>query len=242
MNMKISGSGSIPAGEYKDVSISGNGKLYGSVKCENFYSSGSSHGENIECSERFAVSGSSSFSGTVSADYLGISGSFACGEIISSGKVEISGSAKCKKNVKCDVLDVAGSIKTGGDIEAEQARINGVINCSGLLNAESVRIRIEERGMTIGSIGGSLISVTRQNRRKFFENMPLFSLLFKKANGNVTVENSIDGDEIELESVICPRVTGRVVKIGAGCGIGLVQYEEEIKISPDAKVEKMEKV
>ena len=241
MNMNISGSGSIPAGEYKEISISGSGKLHGFIRCENFGTSGSSAGESIECIECFQVSGSSSFSGSISAEFVGVSGSLSCGEIDAEGEVEISGSAKCGKNIKCDILSVSGSIKVGGGVEAEKVKIKGVIDCAGLLNSDIIEIKFD-RGMNIGSIGGCKIRITRENRRKFAEKLPIISAFVKKVKDNVCVETFVEGDEIALECVTCPRVTGRVVSIGAGCEIDLVQYEEAVEISEDAKVGRTEKI
>lgn len=242
MNMHISGSGNIPAGEYEKVSVSGSARLHGHVRCNSFATSGSSAGESIECSENFKVSGSSSFSGNVSAGYIGISGSFFCGgELFSKGKFVCSGGAKCEKSIKCDELSVSGSIKVGEDVEAEKIKIDGIINCSGLLNAEEVEIKFD-KGMDIGSIGGSKIIIIKEPKRKFGERLPLLFSLVKKINGNVCVEGSIEGDEIALEAVSCPRVTGRVVAVGAGCDIDLVQYSDQIEVSPDAKVGKTEKI
>ena len=242
MNMHISGSGNIPAGEYEKVSVSGSARLHGLVRCNSFATSGSSAGESIECSENFKISGSSAFSGNVSAGYIGISGSFSCGgELVSSGKIICSGGAKCEKSIKCDELAVSGSIKVGEDVEAEKIKIDGIINCSGLLNAEDVEIKFD-KGMDIGSIGGSKIIIIKEPKRKLGERLPLLSSLVKKINGNVHVECSIEGDEIALEAVTCPRVTGRVVAVGAGCDIDLVQYSDQIEISPDARVGKTEKI
>ena len=242
MNMHISGSGNIPAGEYEKVSVSGSARLHGLVRCNNFSTSGSSAGESIECYESFKISGSSAFSGNVSAGYIGISGSFSCGgELISSRKIICSGGAKCEKSIKCDELSVSGSIKVGLDVEAEKIKIDGVIDCKGLLNAEDVEIKFD-KGMDIGSIGGSKIIIIKEPKRKFGERLPLLSSLVKKINGNVHVEGSIEGDEIALEAVTCPRVTGRVVAVGAGCDIDLVQYSDQIEVSPDARVGKTEKI
>ena len=241
MNMTISGSGNIPAGEYKNVSISGSGRLQGLVKCESFYTAGSSQGEDIECAECFEVSGSSSFSGGIAAEFVGVSGSLSCGSISSEGEVEISGSASCGENIECDILSVYGLINVEGSVKAERARVNGVINCKGTLNAEIIDIRLE-RKMDIGDIRGCKISIITQKIKKFGENLPIISRFIKKINGKVCVKGSIEGDEITLENVICPTVEGRIVKIGAGCEIGLVQYGEEIEISDDARVERVEKL
>ena len=178
----------------------------------------------------------------MSAGYIGISGSFSCGgELVSNGKIICSGGAKCEKSIKCDELAVSGSIKIGEDVEAEKIKIDGIINCSGLLNAEDIEIKFD-KGMDIGSIGGSKIIIIKEPKRKFGERLPLLSSLVKKINGNVHVEGSIEGDEIALEAVTCPRVTGRVVAVGAGCDIDLVQYSDQIEISPDANVGKTEKI
>ena len=56
------------------------------------------------------------------------------------------------------------------------------------------------------------------------------------------MKNSVEGDDIALEGVTAPRVSGRVVAIGEGCEIDLVQYSEQVEISPEAKVGRTEKI
>ena len=241
MDMRISGSGKVPAGEYNHVSVSGSGSLVGVVRCVSFSSSGASHGESIECSDTFKVSGASSFSGTVKANYVGASGSFSCGDLVADEKLSVSGSAKCKGNVKGNLLSIAGALQVKGDVEGEKVKVDGVLNCGGLLNAEDIEIKYE-RGMEIGSIGGSKIVIFPKNASKPIARLPLFSALAKRAGGGVSVATSIEGDEIALEGVTCPRVTGRIVAIECGCNIDLVQYSETVEISPDAKVGRTEKI
>ena len=80
---------------------------------------------------------------------------------------------------------------------------------------------------------------------KIINRLPLFSHLanaINATNQSVAVSSSIEGDEIAIECVECPRVTGRVVAIGKGCNIELVQYSETIEISDEAKVGMTEKV
>lgn len=242
MDMSISGSGKIPAGEYEKVSVSGSGHLYGKVRCLSFSTSGSSDGESVECAESFKVSGSASFSGDVKAKSISVSGSLSCGGVIKADeKISCSGSAKCKNDLKCNQLSVSGMLTVGGDIEAEKVTVDGVVNCDGLLNAESIEIKFD-RGMNIGSIGGSKIVVFPKNSIKSLKKLPLFSFLVKSASTDVNVSSSIEGDEIALEGVVCPRVTGRVVAIEKGCNIELVQYSEAVEISPEATVGSTEKI
>ena len=242
IDMRISGSGNIPSGEYNKISVSGSGSLYGKVRCVSFSSSGSSRGEHIECTESFKVSGSSHFSGNIEAADIKASGSLNCdGELIASDSLSVSGSTKCGKSIKCERLSVSGVLKVAGDIESETVNVAGVLNCAGLLNAESIEIKFD-KGMSIGSIGGSKIVIVSEKAIKASKRLPLFSSLVKSATNGVNVNSSIEGDEVALEYVTCPRVTGRAVAIGEGCNIDLVQYSEDVEISPDAKVGKTEKI
>lgn len=241
-SMHISGSGTIPAGEYDKVSISGSGRLSGRVRCSSFSTSGSSKGESIECSEDFKVSGSAHFSESIKASKIKASGSLSCdGELCADKEISCSGSTKCKKSVKSDQISIAGAMSVGGDVEAESVKVSGIINCGGLLNAEDIEIKFD-RGMEIGSIGGSKIVILSERSNKIPKWLPLFSSIAKSNARTVSVATSIEGDEIALECVTCPRVTGRIVAIGQGCDIDLVQYGEQIEISPDAKVGRSEKI
>ena len=242
MDMKISGSGKIPAGEYQQVSTHGSGRLFGLVRCTTFHASGSTKGEQLECAEMLRASGSTSFSGDVKAGDAAISGSFSCGgRFFSDGEIRTSGSTKCKGLVKCDTLSISGTLTAGGDVEAEAVTVRGCINCTGLINAEQVDIRFGN-GMKIGSVGGSRIAILSRKISGFFKSLPLISRLSKTSFTCVIVANVIEGDVVELEHVTCPRVTGRTVSIGRGCYIDLVQYSGEIKIARGAKVGKVEKI
>ena len=239
IDMHIAGSGNIPSGEYRKISVSGSGRLIGKVRCVSFSAAGSSKGEDIECAESFKMSGSSGFSGNVEAKNIKISGSFGCGgELIAKENLSASGSIKCEKSIKCEQLTAAGALKVE-DIEAERVKVSGTVNCVGLINAESIEIKFE-RGINIGSIGGSKIVIAAKKRIKFLKRLPFFSSLKKAVC--VNVNSSVEGDEVSLEYVTCPRVTGRDVTIGRGCNIDLVQYSENIEISPKAKVGKAEKI
>jgi len=243
MDMKISGSGVIGAGEYEDIRISGSGKMEGFVRCKNFSVSGAAHSdERIECSEEFHVSGSCSVEGGIKAGNLTVSGAFSCGKDISlSGDAKCSGSINCSGSFKGGYIDIAGKADIDGDMEGEQVKVSGKVNCGGLLNAEEVSIGFVS-GMEIGSIGGSRINIYRGGGRKISRLPLLSSLLSAVSSDKICVKNSVEGDEIALENVHTPRVSGRIVAIGEGCEIDLVQYTEQIEVSPNAKVGKVEKV
>lgn len=240
MDMKISGSGTIPAGEYENIKISGSGDLEGTVKCTSLHVSGSADANTVVCTGEIHISGACDFDGDITTKNLHVSGAANCDKsITATGCVHLSGGCNVDGNVKCGTLDAHGGVNVDGDIEAETASVRGSITCGGLLNAESLEIDTKD-GCVIGSIGGSKI-VIRYTRRKFFRNLVTIHAGDKIVRG-VEVEQSIEGDEIDIEHVTCPRVSGRTVKVGEGCEIEILQYSESYEIHDKAKVGKIEKI
>ncbi len=235
MDMQISGSGNIPAGEYENIRISGSGRLCGHVKCNSLRVSGSTHGESIACSQEIRISGSAHVENDVHAANLHVSGSLYCGgNLTVQNDIGFSGGAHCEKNIKCGTLYVSGGITAKANIEAETATINGGISCDGLLNAEQIEIKLEGVGKSsIGSIGCSRLSVEKRKIKKLFG---------RRKKGTLEVKNDIEGDEIYVEYVTCPRVSGRTVKVGKNCEIKLLQYGESYEIHEKAKVGRIEKI
>lgn len=250
MDMKVSGSGNIPGGEYENVRISGSGKCNGNIKCVSFHASGSSRcAGNVECTEGFHVSGSGHVEGDVKA------GSFHC-----SGSAHIDGNAEAETEFRasgsCHVgkscishgkLHASGSLSVDGEMEAESARISGVLHCKGLLNAEDVEMKLGHRNPSrVGAIGGSRI-IVEYGQNGEGGGFYLFGLRFGRAEGSgkgtiLRVEESIEGDVLNLEGVETPLVVGKDVKIGDGCRIGTVRYSGLLEVSENATVENREMI
>lgn len=245
MDLNISGSGQITPGEYDTIRISGSGHLGDAVRCKNLYVSGSANGSNVVCERDFHISGSCAFSGKVTAGNVAISGGTSFGgDVEATDRIAVSGGMRCDGDVRCKQLQVSGNGRVSGDVEAELAKIRGALDCDGLLNAEEVDIEFN-KGMEVGSIGGSKIVIYKRHgeEKKKRARLPLFASLIKKTTvGEVCVKNSIEGDEIALEGVVAPRVSGRVVAIGADCEIELVQYSEQVEASTEAKVGRTERI
>ncbi len=231
MDVKIFGSGTISTGEYDNIRIAGSGRARGLLRCENFYSAGSVHGDGeILCKNSLETSGSAVFEKSIKTGKLHSGGSFSCrGDLMVEEELKGSGSVKCEGSVKCRMLCVDGNGAVEGDLEAERLCVIGGLQCRGLVNAEEIEIRVDCKKMTVGSIGGSVIKIYPHRKRTKLENL-------------VCVKNSIEGDEITLEGVIVPRVSGRIVRVGRGCEVELLQYSEQAEISPDANVKKTEKL
>lgn len=242
MDMKISGSGTISAGEYDNISISGSGRTCGLVRCTGFHVSGAFSGDDIECSEGFHVSGSGNLGGNLTAESCGISGAFACGGSITIKEEAVfSGAVRCDKNIKCGDLRISGGAKVKGDVEAEKAVISGGIKCGGLINAEELIIHLNSRGdVRANSIGGSKIFVEAKSS---VHHPGIFEKIFGwNEGGKLIVEEYIEGDKIHLENTEAKTVIGNNINIGAGCKIEVLQYSGEAVISPNAKVGSIEKI
>lgn len=224
-DMKIAGNGKIPAGEYNDINISGSATILGAVRCKSFSASGTTKGSALECSGPFKTSGSTTFDGNVRA-----------GSIKSSGSFSVHGDVAAASS-----FTSSGNITVHGDMEAEKIKIDGSLACAGLINAEVVDIKFGT-GKDIGSIGGNKITVRVGNDRKFADRIPGVANIVNSVSGNMCVKSYIEGNDILLEHVDAPRVTGRVVTIGKGCRIDLVQYSQEAIVSPKATVGRVEKV
>lgn len=244
MDMKIAGSGIIAAGEYENIRVSGSAKVGGPIRCQSFHCSGSAHCEGtIEAHKDIKVSGSAHFDQSVSAQSIGISGSARIdGNCTSTEEIRISGAMRCDGDIKGNTIAISGAAHAE-NIEGEDVQINGKIVCAGLLNAENIVIKMNGATSEIGSIGGSKIHIYPERHHKKIVRLPLLSkLLGNNGRNDLVVEDSIEGDEIALELVTAKTVIGRVVAIGEGCHIDLVQYSEAIEISPDATVARRERI
>ena len=238
MNVRISGSGVIPAGEYDNISVSGSSRMSGVVKCSSLSASGSLRGESLDCTGKIKTSGSTSLAGNVRANSISASGTFKCGrDVFATDSISTSGTFKCGGSVKCNKLSVSGSVSVNAGIEAERVESSGMLRCGGLINAEQVHVKSCDK-LEAASIGGTTVVIKLSKFKRFFKRIPIISGAVK----NARVANSIEADEVNIEYVNCPKVMGRVVKIGRGCRIDSVEYSEKIEISNSASVGKTEKI
>lgn len=244
--MNISGSARIPAGDYSDeINVSGSAKIDGTVRCLSFHCSGSVGGDGaLQCKGEVKISGAVKIGKGVEAKSVVISGALkAGGGCTVEEEIRLSGALVCEGDLRCTTLRASGGIRVGGGIEAEEVKISGNVTCAGLLNAETVDIRLENNSNSrIGSIGGGTIKVSaRNNKGASLSRLPLLSKLMGAAADGLQVDEIIEGDIVAVERVSVPTIVGRVVAIGAGCTVGVVQYSESVEIHPDAKVDKCEK-
>lgn len=242
--MNISGSGRIAAGEYNEkITVSGSGKLDGNIRCQSLHCSGSVKGSaNVVCLEDVKISGSCHIENSISAQNILVSGALKVGGDVSADRsIKLSGGIRCGGSLKCESFNCSGGLDVGGEIEAEDIKISGAVKCNGLMNAEKIEIDMGGASAMsrIGSIGGGEVKI--YSKKTSMSRMPLLNKIVG-CGGNLTVDELIEGDVVALEFVTAPKVTGRVVAIGEGCEVDLVQYSEEIEMHPKAVVGKCEKI
>lgn len=236
--MNISGSGSLPGGEYQDsISISGSGKVTGNVSCLDFHVSGTGKVEgDLYCNGNAKFSGNGNVKGNMDALEFSVSGNGKIGGLLQCEKCSSSGNLQVG-SVSANALHVSGLIKSEGDVTAEDAVIRGAIAAKGLINAEKIDVTFDCNS-SANAIGGSFIKI----RRKGIVGSLITRLFGKKNAGLFQVAESIDGDVIDVEYVVADSVMGRDVKIGPGCKIRQVVYSETVEVSPDAEVENCDKL
>lgn len=237
IDMKISGSSTMPGGEYGRVSISGAGKVQGSLKCEEMHCSGASNVQgDVDCAGELCTSGAGKVAGSVRCGSLTASGTFSAQTVQVEGLASVSGSLRTEQALTADELRASGSLEAGsvhcralrssgscrvnGDVEAETAVLSGAVQIGGLLNAETVEISVNP-AVHISAIGGGTIRVLQKDTATFLG-------IFRTSPGCARI-GSIEGDNIELENVEAEIVRGKYVRIGHGCRIGTVEYGENLE-------------
>lgn len=209
-NMHISGSGTIAAGDYGSIHVSGSGRINGSVTCADLHCSGSATAEGD----------------VISSGDVKCSGSFHGSGKVEAALVSCSGSAKVDGGIKADTIKADGAIKAA-NMEAERIVVSGACGVPGLMNAETIEIKLGGR-CTVGSIGCGKLTVKPGIGCERF-------LLGCKRDDLLEV-GTIEGDEIELENTTADIVRGKNIIIGKNCTIKTVEYSQNLTVNPSSEV------
>lgn len=239
IDLKISGTSEVNGGEFRNIKISGSGKVAGDLRCNQFRSSGASRIIGSLEAENIHASGATNIAGEAKFDSASISGSFSCEKITDSKNLKLSGSCVVHGEVNLDTLESSGGFSAQGDVHSRKVKSSGGFKCDkdveaeifessgsvqigGLLNAETISI-CSGADSRIGSLGGGTITI------KPCDDMNLLNgwLKIKRSQG-VTVVESIEGDTITLAYVRAKIVRGNNVVIGEGCVIDRVEYSENL--------------
>lgn len=222
--LKVSGSGRISP---EEISTSGSSRLPGGLVIGDLKTSGSSRIEGDLTAELVKFSGSASVEGFLVCEEIAKSGSLKVDKDLKFKYGKFSGSTRVGGSGKVETeLEASGSMSFGGDLVSEDRILySGVMRVEGSLKARSFEARLSRDESVIrDGIEAEYINIQRSHE--------------DWRNRGILVTTDITGDEIILENVECNNVTGKTIKILAGCRIkGRVQYSESIKVDPDSYLE-----
>ena len=225
-NTTIPGSGTLAGGVYGKVKIAGAGKVDGDIDAEKVSAAGSARfSDGIKAAE-LKTAGSCSVGGDVEVEELRSTGSMDIQGGVTAKTIRGAGSFGVSGGVKAENIRISGGLKAGSGVEAERFRAKGSFHVSGLLNADRVEVELDGSSSAT-DIGGSMVEVRTAGGRS--------SIPFFGGRGYLDVQ-SIEADEISLESTRARTVRGRRVRIGDGCEIDTVEYTESLEVSDKAEV------
>lgn len=235
-DVRISGVGTVAAGEYRDVTVSGTGSVNGDIVAATFKGSGVTSVAGSVKAEHMRVSGTGRIAGSVDAGDIVISGHCEIDGDVHAKSLRVSGTTTVGGSVNADDVDLRGGVKIGGDCEAETFGAQGAFSVGGLVSAQSVRIKLYGT-CSAKEIGGGTVDVREDESgwRRFIKDL---GFLPEKL---LNVE-AIEADGIYLESTKARAVRGGQVTIGPRCEIDLVEYTESYSADPGSKVTAARKV
>jgi cytoskeletal protein CcmA (bactofilin family) len=267
-SVKVAGSGTIE-GDVKaqTISTAGSCVIKGSVEAEELKTAGSCRVEGDVRAEEFRTTGSATVEGEVQADVFKSSGSQRIGGKLTASYVKTSGSLEVSSDVEADKFVSEGSFEIGGLLTADEISIRLGGDCEAReIGGERIEVRQKSgvRRLRPEDLEEKLERKTKGKRWKFEElgieiDIDLERLTRElgklgAALGNLglnitgfggygTLEaETIEGDEIYLESTRAKTVRGKRVTIGPDCEIETVEYEELLEVDESSQVAKREKI
>jgi cytoskeletal protein CcmA (bactofilin family) len=203
--ISISGSGKIDGWHGGTIDISGSGK----VTDDEIKVSGSATLPGDLKTHTVKASGSLKANGPIESNIFVCSGScIVDGSLIAHEKMAISGSAKINGPILGGLVASNGALKVDGSIKCREAELNGAYNIKNNVECqESFSSELDSKC----SIDGDLIC----GGDVYIE--------MTKGKGRLNVNQIISQGEVQLEGVTAEYVSGKTVKLGPDCKIGMVE-------------------
>lgn len=231
--IKIEGMGRCSGGEYNEIHISGTGTFDGNVVCNAVWVSGLGTVNGNMKSKTMKVSGTAKVNGITDAEMIEVSGNFRSKSTLQANKLSIKGVVKAEEDLKVQEISLNGMLTVANQLDCETIEASGIITCNGLVNCERMKLNLAGTS-TINEIGGSVVIV--EDGKVGVGNL-INKIIPKKYKLNKLVVNTIEGDEITLESVEAKMVRGRNIKIGPNCKIETVEYSNQVDVDTDSEVQ-----
>jgi len=218
-DISIAGAGKVTGGRYRNVTISGAGSINGDIECEKMSVSGAARIKgNVKC-ENLEISGAT-----------GVDGNLLCENISIAGAVSVKGTLKGNK------ISISGMVRKVQNCECDEFRASGGFSIKEYINADKVNIEIQGKCRADEVVGEEIrVSFSEKTGFEGFLN----SLFSERATLSV---DSIEGDNIYLESTIAKVVRGKNITIGERCHIQVIEYSGELNVNENSKVSEIIKL
>ena len=217
-NLKTDGVSHAGGGTYDTVSLDGVSTINGNV-----------------ISRTFQVNGQCKVIGNLETEEMKCDGMLNVKGNAQVVKGNVGGMATIEGSLVGEQVELYGLLKVKKDCEIERFEADGVFLIDGHLHAGTVDVHLH--GLSRASeIGGESIRVRRESKSKWN-----LLRLFRKFSPELRAK-VIEGDDLDLEYTSAEIVRGNRVTIGEGCSIGRVEYRQELKKHPAAKVREEEKL
>lgn len=208
-DIKISGMGDLPGGEYRTVSVNGMGKCTGALSAE-----------------KITVNGTFKCEGSIDSQSLAVNGTLKCMGPLRAEKAVCNGAGDVQGDMTANDLTVGGVLHvTGGRLEGECITCTGTIHTEGQICAD----RLKASGIIKArEIVGDSISIDSGR----------FALSFLKVflSPSGSSADLIEATTVDLSGVTAKVVNGCDVTIGPGCSIGSLDCSGTLSIDPAANV------
>lgn len=214
-DMRIAGVGSSSGGTYRDVTVAGVGTLDGDIRCRLFKVGGMADVHGSLTAETVDVGGVANFAGDVAADEMDVGGTADIRGRLTGGRVRSGGVITVGGGVDVQRVELRGVFTIEGDCQAEVFDGRGAFKVKGLLNAGTIDVQLWGR-CEVREMGGERVNVREGRGFAFFLEQHLYA-------------ETIEADEVRLEDTTAKVVRGKLVEVGPGCDIELVEYVTDFK-------------
>lgn len=222
-NIRIMGEGTIGKGNFRKISVMGEGELLEDFSAEKLNVYGEAEIKRFFEIKKVRVMGEleARSNGKITEE-LSVYGEARFDKEIEINLLSIKGEVNIKENLKVKRTNILGGLNVDGNCDADQFNCKGEAVIKGLLNCD--KANIELFGFSrINEIGGEIIKVKRGKK------------IIKGRRGNLKA-TLIEADEIEIENTECDVIRGNNIIIGKGCCIKRVECTGTLVINKESEV------
>ena len=173
--------------------------------------------------KNFKIAGSATINEDCKAEKIKIAGNADFKGSVTAKQFNVAGKCKVGGNVKVDKISIAGSFNGCGNLDAEEAKFAGIVEISGDVNCENFNANVT--GSTFKNIYGESIVFEKE-----------------KNNGLRSKIDEIAATKVEVYNAEVNKISGEFVIIGDGCVVELVEYNNTLSVSRNARIAKIIKL